>query len=401
MGNMIQPKVFYRELDLILSKIRKEKSHDNFFFSILSEIHEKFGETLNIINSHIYEQRGDYYVLVDSINKKSTGIKNRIPINSKTINQISQNGCMIFDKLFYIKDFDFGVDYEKITPAAIYVHTPVKRWLFIFELTMGWSYEETTLFLNALRTALNYRLFSQMINTDLKRAEQIQKSLLPEVSPEFKGFDVYGHSQPAEYVGGDFFEYFYFNENYFGVSLGDASGHGLPAALLVRDVVVGLRMGLTEEMRLVYTIKKLNKVIQKSTYATNFVSLFVGEIENGNHLFYVNAGHPPPFVVCGDRINNLEATGITLGFMPEIELQRDFLLLEKNSILVLYTDGLIEREGESEEQYGIQRLQQTVIKNQDKMAKELVQLIFKEVFEFGNQKNWNDDVTLVIMKRVK
>jgi sigma-B regulation protein RsbU (phosphoserine phosphatase) len=87
--------------------------------------------------------------------------------------------------------------------------------------------------------------------------------------------------------------------------------------------------------------------------------------------------------------------------MPDIELQRNFLLLEKNSLLVLYTDGLIEQEGESGEQYGIQRLQQTVIKNQDKNAKELVQLIFSEVFEFGNQKNWNDDVTLVIMKRVE
>ncbi|MFO7888959.1 MAG: PP2C family protein-serine/threonine phosphatase [bacterium] len=398
---MIKPKVFYRELDLILSKIRKEKSHDNFFFTILSEIHDKFGKSLNILNSHIYEKRGDDYVLVDSINQNSTGIKERIPINSETIKQISKNGCMIYDKLFYIKDFDFGVDYENITPAAIHVHTPVKRWIFLFELSMGWSYEETTLFLNALRTALNYRLFSQMMNTDIKRAEQIQKSLLPREAPHFKGFDAYGYSQPAEYVGGDFFEYFYFSKDNFGVSLGDASGHGLPAALLVRDVVVGLRMGLTEEMRLVHTIKKLNKVIQKSTYATNFVSLFVGEIENGNHLFYVNAGHPPPFVVLGDKVDTLEATGITLGFLPEIELERNFLLLEKNSILVLYTDGLIERQGDSDEQFGEKRLQQTVIKNQNKSAKELVQLIFREVFEFGNQKNWNDDVTLVIMKRVE
>jgi len=398
---MVQPKVFYRELDLILSKIRKEKSHDNFFFSILTEVHEKFGESLNIINSHIYEKRGDYYVLVDSINKESTGIKNRIPVNSETIKQISKDGFMIYDKLFYIKDFDFGVDYEKITPAAIHVHTPVKRWIFLFELSMGWSYEETTLFLNALRTALNYRLFSHMMNTDIKRAEQIQKSLLPKEIPNFKGFDVYGLSQPAEYVGGDFFEYFYFNENHFGVSLGDASGHGLPAALLVRDVVVGLRMGLTEDMRLVYTLKKLNKVIQKSTYATNFVSLFVGEIENGNHLFYVNAGHPPPFVVHGENINTLEPSGMTLGFMPEIEVQRNFILLEKNSILVLYTDGLIEREGGSEDQFGAERLQQIVLNNQDKTVKDLVKLIFKEVFEFGDQKNWNDDVTLVILKRIE
>ncbi len=398
---MIQPKVFYRELDMILSKIREEKSHDNFFFTILNEIHEKFGESLNIINSHIYEKRGDDYILVDSINKESVSIKKRIPINSETIKQISRNGCMIYDKLLYIKDFDFGIDYEKITPAAIYVHTPVKRWIFIFELSMGWSYEEITLFLNALRTALNYRLFSQMMESDIKRAEQIQKSLLPREVPNYKGFDIYGHSQPAEYVGGDFFEYFYFSEHNFGVSIGDASGHGLPAALLVRDVVVGLRMGLTEEMRLVYTIRKLNKVIQKSTYATSFVSLFVGEIENGDHLFYVNAGHPPPFVVSGDKVNNLEATGITLGFMPEIELQRNFLLLEKKSLLVLYTDGLVEREGESGEQFGEERLQHTVIKNQDKSAEEIVQLIFKEVFEFGNKKNWNDDVTLVVMKKIE
>ena len=177
-----------------------------------------------------------------------------------------------------------------------------QKWLLIFCLKENWVREEVTLFLNSVQTALNYRLFSDIIRDELEQAEEIQKSLLPQKSPKFAGYDIFGRSIPAEVVGGDFYEYFNFEEGNFGISIGDASGHGLPAALLVRDVVIGLRMGLASEYKLVYTLKKLNRVIQQSTFASNFVSLFIGEMERDGHLFYVNAGHPAPFLVSKNNI---------------------------------------------------------------------------------------------------
>ena len=397
---MIEPKTFYRELDSILSNIGGKKSDKNFFRSILMEVEQKFGQKLNIANGHVYERRGDDYILIISCHDNNEKlIQTKIPFKTETVTQLQKNGIMIFDRLYFMKDFNFGINYEKITPAAISVHNPVRKWLLVFELTEGWISEEIMLFLNAMRTAINYRLFSEMMQNDLKRAEQIQSSLLPKVSPKFKGFEVYGHSQPAEVVGGDFYEYFRFDDEDFGASIGDASGHGIPAALLVRDVVIGLRMGLAKEMRLVHTIKKLNQVIQKSTYSTNFVSLFIGEIENNDHLFYVNAGHPPPFLVSGDQITDLEATGITLGFLPDIDLTRGYIHLQSDSILVLYSDGIVEREKNEDEQFDIQRLKDLVVANRKKSAEDIVKLIYRTVYDFGNRKTWEDDATVVVIKK--
>ena len=247
--------------------------------------------------------------------------------------------------------------------------------------------------------SINYRLFSEMINSELEKAALIQQSLLPIDIPKIKGFQIAGRSQPAEIVGGDFYDYFQFDEESFGVSIGDASGHGLPAALLVRDVVIGLRMGLAKEMRLVYTIEKLNKIIQKSTYPTTFVSIFVGELEWDGHFFYVNAGHPPPILVTQDKIHDLEATGIALGFLPEISLRRSYVYLEKDSILVLFSDGIIERENDQEERFGIRRLKELITKNKNKDAEKVLEIVFNHVYDFGNRSVWADDASLVIVKR--
>jgi len=108
------------------------------------------------------------------------------------------------------------------------------------------------------------------------------------------------------------------------VAVGDASGHGLPAALLVRDVVTGLRMGVEKEAKMAEAMEKLNRIIHRSTLSTRFVSLFYGAIESNGNFRYVNAGHPPPILVNGSRIKRLKATGTILGAVPEISLHRSF-----------------------------------------------------------------------------
>lgn len=397
---MIEPKTFYRELDAALSTIRTEKSDQNFFCTILITLHQTFGPTLHMRNSHIYEKRGNEFILTRSTRQKPrSNIAEALAADNDFIQRVLSGGSWIYDQpgevdLFWPEGQD-----GKTSVAAIYVHNPVRRWIFVFELDVGWVYEEITLFLNAVRTAINYRLFSEMMENDLKRAEQIQKSLLPKASPRIPGYQIYGHSQAAEVVGGDFYDYFKFDDQDFGFFFGDASGHGIPAALLARDVVIGMRMGLAKEHRLVYTLEKLNEVIQKSTYATNFVSLFLGEIENDGHLFYVNAGHPPPFIVFEDEITDLDATGITLGFLPEMDLRRSYVQLNPGAVLVVYSDGIVEREKAAEEQFGIARLKELVLENREKTAEELVGMIFRKVYQFGKRTSWEDDASLVVVKR--
>ena len=398
---MLEPKIFYRELDALLAKIRIERSDKDFLPFILSELQRNFGDRLHFSNGRIYELRGEDFVLIypDSDAEKKVWA-DRIPRESETIQLAYKNRSYIYDDLPLNRIFLADDNAFDHVSTVIWVHSPERQWLIVFELNDGWVREEVSLFLNAVRTSINYRLFSEIMGGRLEQAVQIQKSLLPKRAPKIEGYDIFGHSHPAEFVGGDFYDYFQFEEGNFGVSLGDASGHGFPAALLVRDVVIGLRMGLAKELRIIHTLKKLNEVIQRSTYSTNFVSLFIGEIETGGHLFYANAGHPAPFLVKGKEIEDLDATGITLGFMPEIDLHRSYVRMESGSTLVIYSDGIIERENEEEELYGIERFKNLVMQHQGLTASELIKLIFDTVFDFGNQTSWEDDATVVVIKRL-
>lgn len=398
---MIDPKTFYRELDAILSKIGQGGSGDEFFLGILAELDKTFGAKLHMINSHIYEKRNENFVRIRSCHKcRGIQPKRQVPLATGPVQQVMEEGVTIFEGEEAVDLFREKGE-KHVAIAAIHVHKPVRKWLIVFQLAQNFEKTEILLFLNAMRPALNYRLFSEMMQSDLKRAEQIQRSLLPAVAPKIEGYDIHGLSLAAEVVGGDFYEYFKLRDNDFGVAIGDASGHGLPAALLVRDVVVGLRMGLAAETRLVHTVERLNDVIQQSTYSTNFVSMFIGEIEEGGHLFYVNAGHSPPIIVKGDQITELPATGITLGFLQNIELKRGYVNLEPGSVLVMYTDGIIEREEREDEQFEVERLKELVVFNQHKPAKEIIKEIIKAVDIFGREKSLEDDATLVVIKRLE
>lgn len=399
---MVEPKMFYRELDSILAQIRRERTDENFLYSILNELEKRFGNTLQFHNNHVYEQRGNDFILLRSSNKRNVKrITPKISQENEAVKLVLTHGSYIYDNHDLVRHFELNTPNELITPAAIHIHSSDRRWLFVFELSAGWSREEVSLFLNTVRMSINYRLFSDMINSELEKAARIQQSLLPVDSPKVKDFQIAGRSQPAELVGGDFYEYFQFDEESFGVSIGDASGHGLPAALLVRDVVIGLRMGLAKDMRVVHTIEKLNRIIQRSTYPTSFVSLVIGEVEWDGHFFYVNAGHPPPILMSKNKISDLEATGIALGFMPDITLRRSYVYLDKGSVLVLYSDGIIERQNASKELFGIDRLKELISRYCNKSAKEILDLVFERVYDFGHRVVWEDDATLVVVKRIE
>ncbi len=397
---MTDPKTFFRELDALLATIRIEEKAQDLLTFIVHELEINFSDKLAISDGRLYELHGEDFILIYSNQQQKDATYTRVlALESMTVQLVFKNRSYIYHQPEYRASF--LTDRTGAVPffAAIWVHSPERQWLIVFQLNPGWEREEISLFLNTVRTALNYRLFSDVMGGRLEQAAQIQKSLLPRKAPKIKGYDIYGFSQAAEFVGGDFYEYFELEEGSVIVSLGDASGHGFPAALLVRDVVIGLRMGLAREFRLVHTIKKLNKVIQQSTYSTNYVSLFIAELEQNGHLFYVNAGHPAPLLICGRKTEHLEATGITLGFLSEIEMRRSYVRMSHDAVLVLFSDGIIERTNAKGEHFGTHRLADLVRKNQKKSAQDILQLVYTKVYDFGGRTNWEDDATMVVIKR--
>lgn len=396
---MLEPKIFYRKLDSLLTKIGNQNSGKDFLFSIVKEIENTFGKDLCIGNGRIYEEEENNYILISPIKETKNQTAKIIPANSPALRELLKSKTYIFDNPLLTIDKEINNQSEYKIPVAIIIGNSEFSWILVFELKSGWIREEIELCFNAVRTMLNYRFLTEASQNDIEKAAHIQKSLLPSVAPQFPKLSVAGISKPAELVGGDLYDYFDFDQEVFGVCIGDASGHGLPAALLVRDVVTGLRMGLEKHMKMVYTFKKLNSVIYRSVYSTRFVSLFYAEIEKDGNLLYVNAGHPSPLLFHGNNITELKSTGLLFGALPEIELTKGYCKLNANDILLLYTDGITERMSLTQEEYGIERLKEVVLANLDKTPQEIIDAIFSSAGKFNNNKNWADDATIVIVKR--
>lgn len=399
---MIEPKEFYRKLDSLLGKIRMLRSGTDFLFTISKELEKTFSHDLHIERGRIYEKNGDEYVLVSPLsNHEDIAIEVSLPVNSNAVKSILTSKTYIFDN----PELDLGLrDINKkyyAIPAAINVYNQENDWILIFELRSGWVREEVEFCLNAVRSVLVYRLLSESIKGEYEQAFLIQKSLLPTSSLSISGYQIAGNSKQAELVGGDIFDYYKFNEEEFGFCIGDASGHGIPAALMARDVIIGLRMGLENQMKMAHTINKLNRVIHKSVYSTKFISLFYAEIEANGNLFYVNAGHPSPIMVYKNEVTELNSTGLVLGALPEIDLRRSYKNILPGSALVLFTDGIVERQNNLDEEFGLTRLKDVILKNKEKSADEILDSVFQAADDFGEKLKWKDDATVVVIKRIE
>jgi sigma-B regulation protein RsbU (phosphoserine phosphatase) len=242
-------------------------------------------------------------------------------------------------------------------------------------------------------------LLEERLRGSLREAAEIQQSLLVEEAPEFPGFDIACRSIPAEEVGGDFFDFLPVGDELLGLAIGDASGHGLPAALLVRDVVTGLRMGIEKELKIAHAFEKLNRVIHRSTLSSRFISVFYGELEASGSLIYVNAGHPPPLLYHGEGILELAAGGTVIGPLPEARFRRGFARVDPGDVLVLCTDGILERRDRENEFFATAGVTRVMREMAGSGAQAILDRLFAESFTYGMDRPWEDDATVVVVRR--
>jgi sigma-B regulation protein RsbU (phosphoserine phosphatase) len=275
-------------------------------------------------------------------------------------------------------------------------------YLISFDVATGHGdIEDLRSSLNIIRLAINQKLRQNRFVEIIEDARRIQGSILPKRVPRYADYDMAGDSRPAEEVGGDFFDYIPVTAEIFDLVIADASGHGLPAALQVRDVHVGLRMGLTRDFKVSRTVERLNTIINRSKLASKFVSLFIAELETNGNLIYTNAGHVPPFILHSDgRTEFLREGGMVLGPSPDATYRRGFAQLLPGDVLVLYTDGLTEcSHHRTGEQFELERLVRLVKRNAAKPAREIVAAVFQAVSRFAGTPTPSDDQTVLIVRR--
>jgi phosphoserine phosphatase RsbU/P len=245
---------------------------------------------------------------------------------------------------------------------------------------------------------VDQKLRQERFVSALNEARQIQMSILPKRAPQAGPFEMSGFTAPAEIVGGDFFDFIPECERIGGVAFADASGHGLPAALQVRDVYTGLRMGVARDFKIVRTVERLNRIIHQSRMTTKFVSLFYGEIEEEGNFIYVNAGHPPPLHFHAKGVTTLKQTGMVLGPSGTSAYSRGFLAFQKGDALLLYTDGMIEATDGKGKEFGIERLKKLFLTLWDRPAAEITRALIERLSEFTQGRPPEDDRTVVVVK---
>jgi sigma-B regulation protein RsbU (phosphoserine phosphatase) len=245
------------------------------------------------------------------------------------------------------------------------------------------------------------RLERERMMQELEIARNIQQSLLPDNTPVVEGADVTALSLPAKQVGGDFFDFIPISDNKLGLVIADVSGKGVPAALFMALSRALMRANSLNDPRVSHSVIQTNRLILDCATSGLFVTLFYAIINTQTRtLKYVSAGHNPPILYknrTGD-IQMLEADGIALGVMDDIELEEKEITLEEDDLLVLYTDGVTEATNLQDEEFGEQRLIQYISEHHTLSASQLIMHIKDAAMSFAGEAPQFDDFTLMIVK---
>jgi sigma-B regulation protein RsbU (phosphoserine phosphatase) len=398
----LEAKLLYRRLDRLFGVWDRARPQGELLQVFMDELFATLKDDLHIRAAFLYGERRDGFELVRKIGETSGGVVvEHLDPSSAPLSLIFKHRVYIFAD----PDAD-GTPYRlellpRSASAGILVGKRPNRHVFFFLLGEGWVREELDFALNTVRAALTSRLIEERVRGTFEEAAEIQQSLLLEEAPDFSGYEIACRSIPAEEVGGDFFDFMVHDAEIMGISIGDASGHGLPAALLVRDVVTGLRMGIEKDMKMGYAFEKLNRVIHRSNLSSRFVSVFYGELETNGNLLYVNAGHQTPLLFLKDQIMPLTTGGTVIGPLPEARFKRGFAHVDRGATLLLCTDGIVERRSTSGEFFGEERLKLLTLGMRGAHAEDILEKIFESVIAWGGNAPWEDDATVVVVRRLE
>jgi serine phosphatase RsbU (regulator of sigma subunit) len=241
-------------------------------------------------------------------------------------------------------------------------------------------------------------LQQERLHKELEMCRQIQEDLLPR-RPLRLGFaDVRGVSVPAREVGGDFFNYFPLGEEEAALLVGDVSGKGVPAALLMANLQARLRAQLPLQRDLTALVTDLDDSLETEGPHRAYVTLFVALLRDGE-LTYVNAGHNPPFLVRRDGgFEDLPATGRPVALFPGGGYEARSVPLERGDRLFLYTDGVVEAEDAQGEPFGMARLRELLTRGASSEPQELLASLEAAVLAHRGGTEAGDDATMVLLR---
>src|SRR3989441_5523710 len=240
----------------------------------------------------------------------------------------------------------------------------------------------------------------QRLETQLEVARQVQLELLPARDPQLEGFDISAYNFPTEEVSGDYYDWVRIYDDQIGVVIADVAGKDVPAALLMAFLRASLRAATNIGYAPHISMSKVNYLLWESIERNQFVTAFYGILDATNRtLAYSNAGHNPPLLIDADgKARFEERGGVPLGMFRDSRYYEYYATIEPGQMLVLYTDGVTEAMNPSGEEYGSQRLVAAALRGRDLSARELIDLIHRDVIDWTDGRGAHDDVTFFIIK---
>jgi sigma-B regulation protein RsbU (phosphoserine phosphatase) len=239
----------------------------------------------------------------------------------------------------------------------------------------------------------------QRVQREVEIAREVQQRLFPQI-PSVPGMDIAGHCRPALGVGGDYYDVIPLEDGRLAIAIGDISGKGIAAALLMASLRASLR-GILDagSQDMARMVRKLNRLIHESSTSNRYATFFLAIYDPATReLRYVNAGHNPPLVVRGPETLRLDACGPVVGLLKDIECEERCLALEPGDTFIGYTDGISEAMTVDDEEWGEDRMQAAVEAVCERSSQEILDVVFRAADVFTAGAPQHDDMTLLVLK---
>jgi sigma-B regulation protein RsbU (phosphoserine phosphatase) len=235
------------------------------------------------------------------------------------------------------------------------------------------------------------------VRKEMELASEMQNMLFPSVLPDNKQLQMAAHYQPHHQVGGDYYDLIKLNDHEVIICIADISGKGVSAALLMANFQANLRALVNHTNSLGEIVDDLNSQVMNNAKGEKFITLFIAKYNMVTHvLTYINAGHNPPLIINGNATNWLKTGCTGLGMFDELVKVREGILnVSPNSVMLCYTDGLIELENDMKEEYGMERLKNIVTEHIKGSMQELINSIKEDSSTYRQHQQYHDDIALL------
>jgi len=248
---------------------------------------------------------------------------------------------------------------------------------------------------------VDLRMERERLERELALASEIQQRFQPTAPPIVNGYELQGISFPCYEIGGDYYDFIERDDGRLVIALGDVSGKGTAAALLMSSLHAAVHAQSGSHDTLVETISAVNKYLADNIPANRFVTLFYAELDpESGALSFLNAGHNPPLIVhSAGTVEQLASGGLPLGIKRDADYREGRTQLQQGDVLVIYSDGVTEAVSPSGEEFGPTRLYEVVSRNIEASAAGIRDRIESSLTKFSQGTSAADDITLVIVKR--